>query len=108
MPKIKHSAAKPRVHKSGMVAFALEFPAAEEVYLTGDFNVWARSTLPMRRNPQTSRWEKSLPLAPGRYEYKFVVDGKWIHDPQAAENVPNTFGTLNSVRTVAGEVMSGT
>jgi hypothetical protein len=36
-------------------------------------------------------------LEPGRYEYKFVMDGKWIHDSRAGENVANASGSLNSV-----------
>jgi len=42
-------------------------------------------------------WETSLALPPGRYEYKFVVDGQWLPDPNAHENVFNAHGTLNSV-----------
>jgi len=42
-------------------------------------------------------WEKRLLLPPGRYEYKFVVDGVWMHNPDAGENVRNAFGSLNSV-----------
>ncbi len=41
-----------------------------------------------------------LALLPGRYEYKFVVDGHWIPDPNALENVLNPHGTLNSVMEV--------
>ena len=36
-------------------------------------------------------------LPPGRYEYKFVIDGKWKIDPRAHQFSPNSFGTLNSV-----------
>jgi hypothetical protein len=36
-------------------------------------------------------------LGPGRYQYKFLVDGEWIVDPAASQNVANAFGTLNSV-----------
>ncbi|MBI3875935.1 MAG: glycoside hydrolase family 13, partial [Verrucomicrobia bacterium] len=39
-------------------------------------------------------------LAPGRYEYLFVVDGRWLSDPGADEAVPNRFGGWNSVREV--------
>jgi 1,4-alpha-glucan branching enzyme len=43
------------------------------------------------------QWETTLALEPGRYQYKFVVDGKWTHDPNARENVTNEHGSLNSV-----------
>jgi 1,4-alpha-glucan branching enzyme len=42
-------------------------------------------------------WETTAALAPGRYQYKFLIDGQWIPDPLARENVRNYHGTLNSV-----------
>ena len=79
------------------VAFILSSPEAEEVYLCGDFNEWSPGSLPMIRHGGDHWWEKRLVLPPGRYEYKFIVNGVWIHNPDAAENVPNVYGSLNSV-----------
>ena len=45
-------------------------------------------------------WETTIALAPGRHEYKFVVDGIWKRDPLARVNVWNQSGTLNSVAQV--------
>ena len=42
-------------------------------------------------------WELRADLPPGRYEYKFIADGTWLHDPISKENVVNEHGTLNSV-----------
>ena len=42
-------------------------------------------------------WATTIALAPGRYEYKFIVDGHWIPDPLVHEHVWNQQGTLNSV-----------
>jgi hypothetical protein len=39
----------------------------------------------------------TVDVTPGRYEYKFVLDGKWIHDPDVPGVITNTFGTLNSI-----------
>jgi len=50
----------------------------------------------MKRD-EGGHWETTAALAPGRYEYKFVVGGEWIPDPLARENVWNCHGTLNSV-----------
>jgi 5'-AMP-activated protein kinase regulatory beta subunit len=47
------------------------------------------------------RWFKTLVLPPGTYEYLFVADGKWLRDPSAKGAVPNPFGGVNSVLTVA-------
>jgi 1,4-alpha-glucan branching enzyme len=79
------------------VAFILDSPGAESVYLCGDFNQWSPTGLPMVPRLQGCLWEKRLMLPPGRYEYKFIVDGVWRHNPAVDENIPNAFGSLNSV-----------
>jgi 1,4-alpha-glucan branching enzyme len=83
------------------IEFVLECEGAEQVYVCGDFNQWHRTSLRMIGNPDAGLWEKRLPLPPGRHEYKFFVDGKWLHDPDAPENVPNIYGSLNSVLEVS-------
>jgi 1,4-alpha-glucan branching enzyme len=45
-------------------------------------------------------WRTALKLQPGRYEYKFVVDGTWMEDPGNPDMVPDPFGGNNSVLTV--------
>jgi 1,4-alpha-glucan branching enzyme len=85
------------------VEFVFEHPGAEQVYICGDFNGWQPWSLPMIGNPDSGSWAKRLALEPGRYEYKFVADGNWIHDPVAPGNVPNRYGTLNSVVEVGPE-----
>lgn len=77
--------------------FVLEYYGAEQVYICGDFNDWQPASLRMIGARETGLWEKRLALPPGRYEYKFVVDGNWLHDPDASENVVNIHGSLNSV-----------
>lgn len=84
----------PPVHE---VEFVLEFIGAERVYVTGDFNAWQPACLRMIGTPEAGLWQKRLLLPVGRHEYKFIVDGKWQHDPDARENVPNIYGSLNSV-----------
>ena len=41
-----------------------------------------------------------MELAPGYYEYKFVIDGQWLMDETNHNFAANDFGTLNSVLTV--------
>jgi hypothetical protein len=43
------------------------------------------------------RWEADLALGPGRYQYKFVVDGQWLPDPNAHGSIRNDFGSFNSL-----------
>ena len=78
------------------ISFALRKPDAKQVSLCGEFNEWSPSATPMKRN-NDGHWETSVALAPGRYQYKFVVDGQWLPDPGAQNNVPNQYGSLNSV-----------
>ncbi len=84
------------VPKAVNVPFVLLDPDARQVSLCGDFNNWSSGATYMRRH-SGGHWETTIPLAPGRYEYKFWVDGQWIPDPMASENVWNQHGTLNSV-----------
>jgi hypothetical protein len=53
---------------------------ATSVMLSGDFNEWRNDELPMKKT--ANGWELPYTLAPGNYEYKFIVDGNWITDPQ--------------------------
>lgn len=79
------------------VEFALERNGLRQAYSCGDNNQWRPTSLRMVGNPAAGLWKKRLVLRPGRYEYKYVVDGNWMHDPEAGENVPNIYGSLNSV-----------
>ncbi len=69
---------------------------AHEVCIAGSFNDWHPSVTQMIRLSD-GKWAKELSLAPGRYEYRLVVDGQWICDPAASEKVPNPFGGCNAV-----------
>lgn len=40
---------------------------------------------------------KETALPPGTYEYRLLVDGEWMPDPLAKDDVPNPFGWRNSV-----------
>lgn len=55
---------------------------ARAVYLAGSFNAWNHGELIMDKT--TTGWELPMALAPGTYEYKYIVDGKWMTDPDNA------------------------
>lgn len=78
------------------VGFALIRPGARQVALCGEFNGWSPEAGPMTRH-EDGHWEAIVALAPGRYEYKFLVDGEWLTDPVVQETVPNGYGSVNSV-----------
>jgi len=82
------------------VDLTFQQPNARSVCVAGTFNNWDQSKTPMRRDGAGAAWKVSLPLKPGRYEYRFVVDGQWISDPNAKESATNDFGSSNSVLVV--------
>lgn len=69
---------------------------AEKVYLVGDFNGWDPKSRPMKKN-EDGTWGRTILVAPGRYEYKFLVDGVWKEDTSNHERCANSFGTLNCI-----------
>lgn len=87
------------------VVFTLSGPTADAVYLAGDFNDWSETATPMKL--EDGIWRVELELAPRRYEYKFLVDGEYIEDPDNPNSNPDPYGGVNSVVTVspAGEAV---
>jgi len=73
-------------------------PSANEVYVTGDFTNWEKMI--RLRRLSSGIWRKKIALKPGRYEYKFYVDGEWRVDPDNEHRVYNSVGTLNSVKEI--------
>ncbi len=65
------------------------FADATKVILTGSFNNWDETELLMQKT--ATGWQLSYVVAPGNYEYKFIVDGQWMPDPAN----PFTIGTGN-------------
>ncbi len=71
------------------------YSKASKVYIAGSFNQWSTSELPLTKN--TEGWEINLELDPGKYLYKFIVDGKWINDPNNHLQEKDTEYNTNSV-----------
>jgi 1,4-alpha-glucan branching enzyme len=78
------------------VTFKIKAPSAKEVTLVGDFNNWNAHEHPMKKDEE-GFWEVTVPLAPGTYEYKLLIDGRWWENITGANSIPNSFGTLNKV-----------
>jgi chromosome partitioning protein len=79
------------------VIFAARFAAAKKVLIAGDFNNWSPMSTPMSAREKPGDFYMCLPLQPGRYRYRFVVDGKWMTDPYNKYVEANQFGELNNV-----------
>ncbi len=99
------AAAKPVIVKAETpkpprVVLELVNPAARQVFVAGSFNNWQPEQTPLMA-AGNGRWTGNLSVAPGQYEYLFVVDGQWLPDPNAKQTVENPFGGRNSVLTVS-------
>jgi hypothetical protein len=83
---------------AGGVQFAFVSPKAHKVMIVGDFNGWSTTADPMFDRDRKGVWTITLPLKPGRYEYKFLVDGdRWVPDVGNPKRVKDGFGAFNSV-----------
>ena len=70
--------------------------ACRDVALAGSFNDWQPDKGKMTRQ-KDGTYRKRVTLNPGEYRYKFVVDQRWVEDPQADKQATNEFGTKDSV-----------
>jgi len=76
--------------------FHLKAPSARSVKLAADFTDWEKSPLDLIQS-EDGVWFAIVPLLPGSYAYRFIVDGQWCDDPQLAQQVASPFGTPNAV-----------
>ena len=88
-----------RKSRKKRVYFEIDAPDAEEVVLCGSFNDWDIGAKPLKQN-KSGVWRTFRMLEPGIYEYRFLIDGAWQNDSKA-EQVPNPYGSQNSLRVVA-------
>ena len=77
-------------------AFALHAPQATKVFVAGCFNDWNQVATPLERD-EAGSWKCAVTLAPGQYEYRFVVDGEWCDDPLNSMLSSNEMGTQNCI-----------
>jgi hypothetical protein len=83
-----------------LVPIQFENPTARSVSVVGSFNGWSPSTTPMTRD-RDGNWQVKIRLRPGRFEYKFAVNGAdWVPDPANPDAVDDGFGGRNSVLVV--------
>jgi len=94
----------------GGILFQYDAPSARQVNLAGNFpdNEWLKNGDRVDlmyddgkngdRIANDGVWSIIKSLAPGRYEYKFVVDrNSWVKDPNALETIDDGYGGDNSV-----------
>lgn len=92
------SAGHPPCVESGRLVFAFHADLAERVELYGDFRGQMAVVGALGRDAD-GLWRLRIesPL-PGRYRYKFVVDGaRWVEDPTHGLKEDDGFGGFNSI-----------
>lgn len=76
--------------------FRLYAPQAKKVSLAGSFNNWDTKSTSAKKD-RDGNWTIRVDLKPGKYEYKFFVDGSWWNDPNCGNLVTNNFGSQNCI-----------
>ncbi len=94
----KISVGRPRATADGIL-FTYRDPGAGAVFLAGSFNGWNATDTPLKNDGQ-GNWAVAKKLDAGSYEYKFVVDGNWVADPENPDTSADPYGGVNSLVTV--------
>jgi 1,4-alpha-glucan branching enzyme len=73
---------------------------ANAVAVAGEFNKWSATANPLTKN-DAGVWTTSIALKPGRYQYKFVINGTdWKTDPGNNDTATDANGNINSIKIV--------
>jgi len=98
------ASAAPRVTKPGPnvtpegVVFNYKGEAKDRIFLAGNFNGWSKDDEQylMKDDDGDRVWSITVKLAPGTYQYKYVINGTWTQDMAAPADAPDGYGARNS------------
>lgn len=90
------AASKPRAAAAPKtpVTFVLDAPSGFDVSIAGNFNKWEPKGM---TKGEDGLFRITMKLAPGTYQYKFLIDTEWREDPQNPRKQPNEYGGFNSI-----------
>lgn len=95
-PIVAKKLSLPSPSLKGNTTFRLKGHAnARLVVVAGSFNDWNQSQVICGK--EGDEWVCRVDLAPGKYTYKFVIDGDWILDPANPDTEEDERGFTNSV-----------
>lgn len=97
-PAVK-SSEKVKQVRTKEVTFVFPKTNAKLVQIAGEFNNWDPSKTPLVKDSK-GKWTTTFPLQTGSYQYKYVVDGTWVPDPQNETVAETDLGGVNSIITV--------
>ncbi|MFA6078669.1 MAG: AAA family ATPase [Candidatus Omnitrophota bacterium] len=95
--EVQNIAAEPAAPQVKDTIFFINTPNAKDVFIAGEFNQWKVDTESRLSRMENGIWEKRVALNPGKYRYRFVVDGEWMMDAKNSEKEPNPYGSFDSV-----------
>jgi len=78
------------------VKFEFRSTTAKEVLDTGSFIGWSPQGERLQKG-EGDIWSVLLKIEPGYYQYKFIVDGNWIPDPQNEWKINDGGDNFNSL-----------
>jgi len=79
--------------------FTVKAEQVREICLAGDFNQWKVCDARLARVAEDV-WSITIDLPRGRHEYMFVIDGRWVTDPNAMGYSTDGFGNRNALLVV--------
>ncbi len=79
------------------VFFCVSAPRASKVFVAGEFNNWRLDSNASLERDEEGVWRRRVPLPPGRYQYKYYVDGEWVVDPENPLRIVTESGIVNSL-----------
>jgi Glycogen recognition site of AMP-activated protein kinase len=71
------------------------FQDAKQIFVAGSFNLWSPNAYPMRKD--STGWSIDLHISKGKHLYKYIIDGKWVIDPDNPLWEENEYQTGNSI-----------
>jgi hypothetical protein len=93
-PKQKRALSQQSLIKKQFVIYA---PDAKSVRIAGSFCDWNPTDDYSLERMEDGTWTKTIALAPGWYQYKFVIDDVWVEDQNNPKSIDSPYGGKNSL-----------
>ena len=93
-------AGQPRGHR---VSITYLNEPGKQVFIAGSFNDWNPTARQLTDANGTGKYFTRFLLKKGVYQYKLIVDGQWILDPENPLTVANDLGGLNNLLDIASD-----
>lgn len=69
----------------------------KSIEIAGSFNNWNKQQMSNAWHMSYGTWIHRVKLPPGKYLYKFIIDGEWVVDPDNINTETDGQGNVNSI-----------